>query len=55
MDGYKIARARQIPMAEVVNQIISEAISDIQVETRFEVKEAPATKEVYYIAERNLG
>jgi len=50
---YLIARAKRLPMTHLVNQIISEAIKDVEVEERV-VRETPERmieKKVYCIKE----
>lgn len=52
---YYIARARQVPMTYLVNQIISEAIKNIQIEqqTVREKTERLIERKIYCIKEQN--
>lgn len=48
---YRIAKAKKIPMTRLVNQIIEDAIKDIQVESEIieEKKEVSILKEKFFI------
>ncbi|MFH2068425.1 MAG: hypothetical protein ABII89_03055 [Candidatus Omnitrophota bacterium] len=51
---YKIAQAKKVSMAKLVNDIVADAIRDIRVEVRLACETAPETKEVYVIADDSL-
>jgi hypothetical protein len=50
---YRIAKSKGIPMTELVNSLIADAIRNIRVETKMVCETAPATKEVYVIADND--
>ena len=50
---YKIAKAKKVSMAKLVNDIVADAIRNVRVEVRMVCETAPATKEVYVIADND--
>ena len=48
---YRIAQAKGIPMTQLVNSLIADAIRNVQVETKMVCETVPAAKEVYFIAD----
>jgi len=50
-DLYKIAKAKGVPMTKLANDIISDAIRDIKVETQIVRETTEVEKEVYLIQE----
>ena len=50
---YKIAKAKNVSMAKLVNDIVSDAIRNIRVEVTMVCETAPASKEVYVIADND--
>ena len=50
---YRIAKAKGIPMTELVNSLIADAIRNVHVETKMVCETAPETKEVYFIADND--
>ena len=50
-DLYKIAKAKKIPMVKLVNDIVSAALKNIQVEVQVVREETEVEREVYLIKE----
>jgi len=50
---YKIAKAKKMSMAKLVNDIVADAIRNVRVEVRMVCETAPETKEVYVIADND--
>ena len=48
---YRIAKAKKVSMARLVNDIVWEAIKDIKVETQIVREETEVEREVYLIQE----
>ena len=51
-DLYKIAKAKGVPMTKLANDIISDAIRDIKVETQVVRETTEVEKEIYLIQEK---
>ena len=50
---YRIAKAKKVSMAKLVNDIVADAIRNVRVEVKMVCETAPATKEVYVIADND--
>ena len=50
-DLYKIAKAKKIPMVKLVNDIVSAALKNIQVEVQVVREKTEVEKEIYLIQE----
>ena len=50
---YRIASAKGVPMTKLLNDIVAEAIGNVQVEVKMVCEIAQETKEVYFIADND--